>query len=176
MEQSRIRRAVLCGFMGSGKTTIGQLLARELGWEFLDTDEEIQREAGMDIPAIFALRGEAGFRAMEHGTAKALAGRDGAVISTGGGLMVSPANAALFAGEDSLVVVLDTPFPVCYERIRGTDRPLAVQNTREELEALYQARRTAYLAAASLAVDNSTAPEETVRAILARLLRDGALC
>jgi shikimate kinase len=70
--ESSVRRVVLVGFMGSGKTTVGALLAAELGWEFLDLDAEIERREGREIPAIFRGEGEAAFRAIEHHVAREL--------------------------------------------------------------------------------------------------------
>jgi len=77
---------VITGFMGTGKSTIGKKIAAKLKREFVDTDAEIERRAGMSIPEIFEVQGEAAFRAMETELARELATREKLVISTGGGM------------------------------------------------------------------------------------------
>lgn len=84
---------VLTGFMGTGKTTVGRLLAMHLGYEFVDTDAVVESRHG-PIPTIFAEQGEAAFRSAERAVAADLAQRSGLVIATGGGLMLDPASAA----------------------------------------------------------------------------------
>lgn len=88
------RNIILTGFMGTGKTTVGLLLAERLGFLFVDTDELIEARDGRAIPTIFAESGEAAFRAMERAVALELAGQEGLVISTGGRLMLDEVNAA----------------------------------------------------------------------------------
>ena len=78
--------------MGSGKSTIGKQLAAALGLSFHDSDHEIQRRTGVDIPTIFAFEGEAGFRAREKAVIDALTAMDGQVLATGGGAILDPAN------------------------------------------------------------------------------------
>lgn len=148
------QRIVLCGFMGSGKTTIGKTLAWKLGWDFLDTDEYIEAEQGMSIPQIFAQKGEPFFRDLEHQTARKLAGRSRCVIATGGQVMAVPRNAALFAEDSSLVVQLEPGYPVCYQRIKDSDRPLVTGNTPQQLEEIYRQRAALYQAAADVQVDS----------------------
>src|SRR5690606_6565646 len=88
-----MRNVVLTGFMGTGKTTVGRLLAERLGFEFVDTDALITERHG-PIPEIFARDGEAAFRQFERALAAELAERSGLVVSTGGRLMLDPASAA----------------------------------------------------------------------------------
>src|ERR1700749_3713805 len=78
-------RIVLTGFMGSGKSTVGPLLAAELGWAFLDLDTEIERRTGLTVPQIFAEQGEAAFRKEETAALAAVLGRTRTVIALGGG-------------------------------------------------------------------------------------------
>lgn len=85
---------VLTGFMATGKTTVGRLLADRLGFAFVDTDDLIAARAGRSVARIFAEMGEAAFRRMESEAAKDLGAREGLVISTGGRLMLDPENAA----------------------------------------------------------------------------------
>jgi len=88
---------VLTGFMATGKTTVGRLLADELDYQWVDTDAVIQRRHG-PIAEIFTNRGEEAFRAMEQDLAVELAEQDGLVISTGGRMMLDPVNAAVLSG------------------------------------------------------------------------------
>ena len=160
---------ILCGFMGCGKTTVGTLLARRLGMEYADLDAEIEAEAGMAIPAIFAEYGEARFRDLEHEAVRALAGRADCVVSTGGGALTYPRNREALSPRD-LVVFLDAPFDACLERIRGSDRPIVRRSSPEELRALFDARRPAYLAAANAVADASAGPEAVAEAVARRAL------
>ena len=80
-----VRRIVLTGFMGSGKSTVGPLVAQRLGWQFIDADNIIEAEAGMKIAAIFAQFGEAGFRTREHSTIARLVEECSLVLALGGG-------------------------------------------------------------------------------------------
>lgn len=92
MTQAPEHNVVLTGFMGSGKTTVGQLIARALGWTFLDTDDVIVARHG-SIEAIFAERGEDAFRALERQVAAEVARSQHHVIATGGRMLLDPANA-----------------------------------------------------------------------------------
>ena len=86
MTESRsIRRILLVGFMGSGKTLVGQALARRLGWEFRDFDQEVRFRVGLPIPEIFRQHGEAGFRQMEAEVGAELLQGEGVVLASGGG-------------------------------------------------------------------------------------------
>lgn len=114
----------LMGFMGSGKTTVGRILATRLGWDFVDTDRLVEAKAGIPIPAIFAERGEAGFRELEAATIQEVARGDRQVIATGGGAILDPANrlALRMAG---VVVHLKASPEMLWRRVSGSDRPLA---------------------------------------------------
>lgn len=132
--------------------------------EYADLDAEIEAEAGMAIPAIFAEYGEARFRDLEHEAVRALAGRADCVVSTGGGALTYPRNREALSPRD-LVVFLDAPFDACLERIRGSDRPIVRRSSPEELRALFDARRPAYLAAANAVADASAGPEAVAEAV-----------
>ena len=143
-----MKSIVLTGFMGSGKSTAGKLLAGALGLDFIDLDEEIERKAGKPIRDIFAQDGEAVFRRMEHDTAAELAARSfkkSAVISTGGGFLTNDANAALFPRDSFDIIFVDRDFDEMYETIKDdSSRPVAAAMTRDELRALYEARLPYY--------------------------------
>lgn len=99
------RNIVLTGFMGTGKTTIGRLIADQTAREFLDTDELIVAKTGRLIADIFTIDGEAVFRQMEREIARELAGQENLVVATGGRLMIDPLN-ALLLGQNSITICL----------------------------------------------------------------------
>jgi shikimate kinase len=114
----------LVGFMGTGKTSVGRLVADQLHFEFLDTDELIQTGTGRTITDIFARDGEPAFRALEEKIVQELAGRRKTVISTGGGLPVNPDNLASLK-QHALVVCLWSSPEKIWERVRHqSHRPL----------------------------------------------------
>jgi shikimate kinase len=102
------RNIILTGFMGTGKTTVGRLLAARLGFEFVDTDHVIEARHG-PIASIFAAHGEGAFRSLERGLAQELAARRRLVISTGGRLMLDVANVASLGAEGRVVCLVATP-------------------------------------------------------------------
>lgn len=112
---------MLTGFMGSGKTTVGRLLAHRLDYEFVDTDAWIVAQNGRSIADIFAEDGEAAFRDMEHEAARHFAQRSGLVIATGGRLMLDAENAALL-GENGRVFCLTAPVEEILARLKGDER------------------------------------------------------
>lgn len=158
---------ILCGFMGCGKTTVGRYLARLTGLSYVDLDTEIESEQQTPISEIFATQGEPYFRELEHQAVKRLAARSRCVVSTGGGALTFRRNMDALSSED-LVVFLDAAFPVCYQRIRWSDRPIVRSSTPEELRALFEARRVCYLEAASFTVDASQTVAQVAGEIAAR--------
>ena len=130
---------VLTGFMGTGKTTVGQLVADQLGWQFVDSDDAIVRQVGRTIPEIFAVEGEAGFRHYETQVCAALATGQHQVIATGGGALVNAHNRAVMQAN-GLVICLTAAPEVIKERLTDFEgRPLA-----PNWESLLQQRRAAY--------------------------------
>ena len=83
---------ILTGFMGTGKSTLGRILAARIGYQFIDTDQEIEKQAGMTVSELFQTQGEATFRRLETELVTTLAQRQGLVIATGGGLVLNPVN------------------------------------------------------------------------------------
>jgi shikimate kinase len=92
---AHLRRIVLTGFMGAGKTTVGRLLAARLGWDFLDLDASIESRTGLAVPSIFAAHGEAHFRQLESQALAASLGRSNIVLALGGGAPESLTNRLL---------------------------------------------------------------------------------
>ena len=159
---------VLCGFMGCGKTTLGPLLARRLGRQWIDMDEWIVRETGKTVPELFAQEGEAAFRAREREACRRLADRPDCVISAGGGAMTFRENADCFRRAGFAVVWLRIPLELAAQRLReDAGRPLA--RDPEALARLFAERQPRYAAAATHAVDCGSDPEENLRRILTAL-------
>lgn len=157
---------VLCGFMSSGKTTIGKPLAKQLGYHFVDTDRLLVSTFGMTIPEMFAKGGEAYFRDREYETAQLAASKEHTVISTGGGMMTFERNAKILA-KTGIVIYIYQDFATCYRRLRSQpDRPLVKNNTREDLRRMYNARTESYRKYASYTLENHGSVREAVQAIV----------
>ena len=141
----------IVGYMGSGKTTLGLLLARALSLEFVDLDRVIVRSAGKGIPQIFAEHGENHFRDLEHNALlQTLDGGTPSVVACGGGTVVRPDNRTLL--RDVTTVFLREDTDVLYQRTRGTDRPLRAASL-EEFELRYAERLPLYREVADIEVE-----------------------
>ena len=152
--------------MGCGKSTIGKLAARKLGCGFCDTDDIIVRTLEMTIPEIFEKKGEPFFRQTEAEIVKSLCGKT-VVAACGGGAMLNPDTAKAAKDAGSAVVFLDVPFETCYERIKDdANRPIVVKSTKEELEALYNSRRSVYLENSTIRIECDGSPVETAEHII----------
>jgi len=135
---------VLIGFMGSGKTTAGKILAASLGWSFLDTDAMIEEDAGLSIKEIFARYGEQYFRKLEQAAVARAAAARGAVIATGGGAVLCGDNVRRLR-EGNKVVWLQVRLETALHRagVKG-DRPLLQGRRREEVAGLFKHREPYY--------------------------------
>ena len=125
---------VLTGFMGTGKTTAGRLLAERLGMEFVDTDELLEERHG-PIAEIFETRGEAAFRELEHALAEELSDRRGVVISTGGRMMLDADNVTALSRTGRVFCLVATPDEI-FDRVSSdadrTARPLLAPRLRPQ--------------------------------------------
>ena len=131
---------VITGFMGTGKTTVGQLVAQQLDWPFVDTDDVIVEQAGKSIAQIFADDGEAIFRHYERRVCRFYAGQCGYVLATGGGMLVDATNRQVMLAS-SFVVCLQATKAAIQERLaEQSGRPLF----SGDWEALYDQRQAAY--------------------------------
>jgi shikimate kinase len=160
----------IVGYMGSGKTTVGRILARTLGWEFVDLDRTIAKETGCGIPEIFAHSGEEHFRDLEHrALLAALDGGRERVVACGGGIVVRPENRDKLKG--AVTVFLREDLGVLYGRTRGPRRPLRAAS-REEFERRFAARLPFYEEVADLVVVARGGPPEAVAKEIAQWLLD----
>ena len=141
----KINNIFLIGPMGAGKTSIGKLLSREVGLQFVDTDQEIEKRTGVDIPWIFDVEGEEGFRRREREVVKELVERQGIILSTGGGTIVD-AESRTFLAARGVVIYLHATVSQQYERIyKDTKRPLvSSDNPKEALRHLFDEREALY--------------------------------
>jgi shikimate kinase len=149
------RNIILCGFMATGKSAVGQRLASRLGYDFVDLDTLIEAEAGIPVSRIFATQGEARFRAMESRMVEEVARRHACVIATGGGAILDPRN--LEAMKRSGVVITLTADPQTILSRIGTrdDRPMLWGDDKAERIRQLLAERAPAYAQADLIVDTS---------------------
>ena len=155
---------VLIGMMGCGKSTVGSLLAKELGFTFVDTDQYIEKALGRSIPDIFAKEGEAFFRDWELGAAEELAQRKGQVIACGGGLPTRADSIASLKYSGTVIFLRRDPGEI-YDNVSMGGRPLGQQGREAFLER-YAGREPIYQAWADHVVDVQATPAETVQRIL----------
>ena len=161
------RRIVLTGFMGSGKSTVGPLLAERLGWSFVDVDNVIEAEAGVTIAELFALHSEATFREREHAGIASLATGDALVLALGGGAIEHAATRKLLLTRPgTLLVHLEVELATTLARCRGTEQTRPILADQANLAVRYERRLPLYrMAHVSIRVDALT-PAEAVDAIL----------
>ncbi|HEV2692029.1 MAG TPA: shikimate kinase [Verrucomicrobiae bacterium] len=135
----------LIGFMGTGKTSVGKLVAEQLHFDFLDTDEMIHHRTGRTIADIFAKDGEPAFRQMEHQVVRELSDRKRTVISTGGGLPTNPQNLELLKSRALVVCLWSSPEKI-WERVgHQSHRPLLHDpDPQKKIRDLLAAREPAY--------------------------------
>jgi shikimate kinase len=170
---AHLRRLVLTGFMGAGKTTIGRLLAQRLGWDFLDLDAYIEARTGLSVPSIFSTHGEPRFRQLESAALASALGRSNVVLALGGGTPEVLTNRLLLEQTPATsTIFLDAPFPTLFDRCMlqalnpgQPDRPVLADPA--VAEARFLARQPIYrrLARLTISTDNLTA-DETVDALL----------
>jgi shikimate kinase len=149
----KAQNIILIGPMGSGKSTIGNILANKLHRDFRDSDHFIEEKTGVDIGRIFDIEGENGFRDRESNALIDLLGHDSQVVATGGGSVLRKENQALLISK-GYIIFLDTTVNQQLQRLRrDKKRPLLqTENPRQRLEGLFDERRPIYLDLADLAV------------------------
>ena len=165
-----MQNVILTGFMGTGKTTVGRLLATALGYRFVDTDAWIVAHDGRSIPTIFAQSGEAAFRQWEARAAQTLAAERGLVIATGGGLLLNPANEAVLAPSGPIFCLVARPDTILARlHADATERPLLNQpHPARRIRQLLAERAAGYGRFPQIPTDDQT-PHQIVAQILQQL-------
>jgi shikimate kinase len=157
----------LVGFMGSGKSTIGRLLARKLGYRFIDTDEEIEKTTGKQVSEIFAQHGEPEFRRLEREAIAAFNGLRNAVVSLGGGAYVPDENRTAIR-QIGFAIWIDCPLELCWSRLlKDKTRPLL--RSFPEMAELLESRRPAYNQVDLVVRTGSDSPARIAHLILEQL-------
>jgi shikimate kinase len=161
----------LVGPMGAGKSTIGRQLAKSLSCVFLDSDKEVEDRTGVDIPLIFELEGEAGFRAREHAVIDDLTQRAGIVLATGGGAVLDPENRQHLRSRGQVIYLETSVDQQLARTARDRNRPLLqTENPRARLEELMRIRAPLYREVAHHIVDtDGRRVREVVDDILQRI-------
>jgi shikimate kinase len=170
------RNVYLIGPMGSGKTAVGRQLARLLRLDFYDSDVEIERRTGVDIPYIFEKEGEAGFRERERETLEALTVTEPMVLATGGGAILLPANRACLSSR-GFVAYLETSVAQQTHRVRhARNRPLLNNvDPALKLEELMRIRAPLYSEIADVTVSTDGRRVRSVAEEILRAFEDSAL-
>lgn len=160
---------VLIGMMGAGKTTVGKILAKQLGKTFIDSDEEIQKRTGVKISHIFDVEGEEGFRQRESAVIQDLVRLDNIVLATGGGAVLKPENRQALL-ENGVVIYLKSGVHDLWQRTRHDhNRPLLqTANPRAKLQELFEKRDPIYSAAADYVIHTG---RQSVQILIARLIK-----
>ncbi len=159
---------VLIGMPGSGKSTVGQILAQRAGYSFVDLDEVIEAKAQKTIPRIFAEDGELAFRDFEQQCAEEVSKRCGLVIATGGGVILREANMVALS-QNGIIVFLDRPVSdILGENLSG--RPLLADDVTR-IHKLYHERIELYRLYGQITVENSGAPKQVAAKILDEVRR-----
>jgi shikimate kinase len=166
-----LRRIVLTGFMGAGKSTTGRLLAARLDWTFLDLDAHLEARAGLSVPEIFARHGEDHFRRLESSALASALALPNTVLALGGGTPEALTNRLLLEQTPgTLTVFLDAPFPVLFDRcvLQAVSRPVLADPVLAQ--ARFDLRHPLYRRLARHTVDTSALDsDETAAAILLAL-------
>jgi shikimate kinase len=167
----RVRRIVLIGLMGAGKTTVGRILADRLGWSFLDLDQQIESKNGRTVAEIFAQDGEKEFRRLERQLTAELASADRIVLAPGGGWALYGENTTAFSADAAFIWLLVSP-EEAVNRLRAApdSRPLlAGPDPLERARSLHEARSARYEELGWPVATEARQPEEIANEILSIL-------
>ncbi len=162
---------VLTGFMGTGKSVVGKMLSRKLGWEYADTDQLIAEKAGRSIPQIFTRFGEEHFRSLEKEVVALVTQKNRTVIATGGGTILDPENLRLLSENGILVTLSATPEEIEKRTGGRKNRPLLTQNkNRRETIRNLLAQRNGYYQKTDIRIDTTgQTPAEVLEKLFSTL-------
>ena len=167
--ERRVPHAILVGLPGAGKSTVGRRVAKLLGRQFFDFDDEIARRAGKTISAIFSENGESYFRDRERELTRSLTSANGMIVAPGGGWICQPGMPELLEGTGRTIYLRVTPEAVFQRLRRIAERPLlAAGDPLEKLRELYLARRETY-ETADYVVDAENLSKEELITEVARI-------
>ena len=161
----------LFGFMATGKTTVGRILAKRIGYEFIDIDSEVEKAAGASVSEIFRLKGESNFRVKEKEIISSICHLERRVIACGGGAVLDPDNVSALSGT-SRMILLNASVSSILSRTRDDEsRPLLNTTDRNSsITSLMANRMPSYLGVADFIVDTDCrTPEDIVDEIVAKL-------
>ena len=176
---AHLRRLVLTGFMGAGKSTIGRLLAARLNWTFLDLDAHLESRTNATIPQLFERHGEAHFRRLESSALASALGQNHTVLALGGGTPEELTNRLLLEQTPAtFTIFLDAPFPTLFDRCMLQDfgdpaiaRPVLADRAAAQLRSAK--RHPLYRRLANLTIDTANqTPEQTVHSLLLSLTQN----
>ncbi|WP_342551969.1 shikimate kinase [Paenibacillus sp. FSL R7-0652] len=141
---SKSKNIILIGMMGTGKSTVADMLSRELGYTLIDVDAAVEQEEGCTIPELFSSKGETYFRDAESRMLCSMLENDSQVIATGGGVVLRMENCEAMAANGWVVALTADP-EVIVERVSGCDnRPLLAGNAEERIRTIMEERKDAY--------------------------------
>ena len=171
MSRANKRTIFLIGMMGSGKTTIGKILAEHLGWKFDDSDHKIEQATGKSIVSIFSEKGEDYFRHLESDQLIKTARKKESITACGGGIILNKRNRTLMR-KSGTVVFLDVPLKILTSRLQGVSgRPLFedLNGNESRLAAIWLEREKLYRQTAHITIDASLSPQSCANKILKEL-------
>lgn len=166
-----MRNIVLTGFMGTGKTAIGRIVARLLKYEFVDTDQLVEEVTGLTINQIFQKYGEVRFRSEEALVVKKLANKKRLVIATGGGVVLDEENVKILKKNGTFVLLTTDPNVILERVSRRNTRPLLAKGkTMDNILNLLKEREPYYKKCADLIVDtSSTSLDDTAEQVIKKI-------
>ncbi|MDR1324206.1 MAG: shikimate kinase [Candidatus Margulisbacteria bacterium] len=163
---------ILIGFMGSGKTSTGRILAKQLGYKFFDTDQIIEQKNGLTCAKIFAQRGEEFFRKQETAVLKELYGLTNSIIATGGGIVLSAENRDFLKNLGAIVYLKTEPAETLKRVTDDPARPLLPkENKLAEIQKMLDIRQPLYLAAAQCIIATQTGQPEKAATEIRKILK-----
>jgi len=160
----------LVGFMGAGKSSVGEALGHHLGYRFVDLDDRLSKRFGMSISSVFEAHGEAAFRAAEREELAVCAGLEDVVVATGGGAFCDDENRKIIHSSDAVSVFLDVPWPVLQERLEKDHMGRPMYDNAPRVRALFEERLPHYRrAVVTTVLEGSEVPAEVARLIVRTL-------